>query len=277
MKYIFFGTPEFATIVLDKLIKAGYKPQAVFNNPKESTAVLIERIKNLKPDLAIVAAYGKIFPKEIFGIPKFGFVNIHGSILPKYRGPSPIQAAILSGDEKTGVTIMKLDEKMDHGPILDKYEIPISKSETYESLSKKLAEIGAELLIKIIPDYISGKIKLVSQAHSKATYTGLIKKENGKIDWSKNARDLERMIRAYNPWPSAWTIWNNKILKIFEAGISADGGKKTGEVFLKGSELAIKCGENILIIKKLQLEGGKILSAREFLNGHKDFIDSVLG
>lgn len=276
MKFVFFGTPEFATIVLDKLVKAGYKPQAVFNNPKESTAVLIERIKNLKPDLAIIAAYGKILPKEILEIPKYGFINIHGSILPKYRGPSPIQAAILSGDEQTGVTIMKLDEEMDHGSILGKSEIQISKSETYESLSKKLAKLGAELLIKIIPDYISGKIKPISQDHSKATYTKLIKKEDGKIDWSKSAQDLERMTRGFYPWPSAWTIWDKKLLKIVEADVSEENNRKTGEVFLKNGELAIKCGENILIIKKLQLEGGKILSAKEFLNGHKNFIGSIL-
>lgn len=286
MKYVFFGTPEFATTVLDKLVRAGYKPQAVFRNPKESTAVLMKRLKNLKSDLAIIAAYGKILPKEILEIPKHGFINIHGSILPKYRGPSPIQAAILGGDEKTGITIMKLDEKMDHGPILGKSDIRISESETYESLSKKLAELGAELLIKIIPDYISGKIKPSEQDHIKATYTKIIKKEDGKIDWKKSAESIERMVRAYYPWPGAWTIWNGKILKILETELFekdftifaiADFMKwPVSRVFLYNDIIAIKCGENILIIKKLQLEGGKILTAQEFLNGHKDFIGSIL-
>lgn len=287
MKFVFFGTPEFATIVLDKLVKTGYKPQAVFRNPKELTAVLIRRLKNLKPDLAIIAAYGKILSKEILEISRYGFINIHGSILPKYRGPSPIQAAILNGDEKTGITIIKLDEKMDHGPILGKSEILISKSETYEMLSKKLAEAGAKLLIEIIPDYISGKIKPVPQDHSKATYTELIKKENGKIDWQKNAQDLERMVRAYYPWPSAWTIWNGKILKIIESEVSEDkNNHQISEIFLFQQHpyklenvkmlLGVKCGKNNLIIKKLQLEGGKVLTAQEFLNGHKDFIGSVL-
>lgn len=276
MKFIFFGTPEFATIVLDKLVKTGYQPQAIFRNPKESTAVLVGRLKNLKPDLAIIAAYGKILPKEILEIPKHGFINIHGSILPKYRGPSPIQTAILGGDKKTGITIMKLDEKMDHGSILGKSEIRISEYETYESLSKKLAELGAKLLIKTIPNYISGELKPVEQNHLKATYTKIIKKEDGKIDWNKSAEAIERMTRAYNPWPSAWTIWNGKILKIFEAGVLTGDNKKIGEVFLINSELTIKCGENILIIKKLQLEGGKVLTAKEFLNGHRDFVGSVL-
>ena len=135
-----------------------------------------------------------------------------------------------------------------------------------------MAISGAELLIKVIPDYIYGKIKPIEQDHSKATYTKIIKKEDGKIDWSKSAEEIERMTRAFYPWPTAWAIWNNKILKILGAGVANGGGKKTGEVFLKNNELAVQCGENILIIKKLQLEGGKILSAKEFLNGHKDFI-----
>ncbi|MEK7197965.1 MAG: methionyl-tRNA formyltransferase [Patescibacteria group bacterium] len=287
MKFVFFGTPEFATIVLDKLVKSGYKPQAVFRNPKESIEILVSRLKNLKPDLAIIAAYGKILPKEVLEIPKHGFINIHGSILPKYRGPSPIQYAILNGDKETGVTIMKIDEKMDHGPILGKSKIRISKSETYESLSKKLAELGAELLIKILPNYISGKIKLVPQNHSKATYTKIIKKEDGKIDWKKSADEIERMTRGYYPWPSAWTTWNSKFLKILNTDVLPDinftksaiadfSEQLVGRVFLYNDNIAVKCGTNYLIIKKLQLEGGKILTAKEFINGHRDFIGSVL-
>ena len=144
---------------------------------------------------------------------------------------------------------MKLDEEMDHGPILAASELPIANSDTYESLSQKLAVVGAELLIKTISGYASGKIKPVEQNHAEATYTKIIKKEDGKINWSKNAIEIERMVRAFYPWPAAWTIWNGKILKILEAEIH--NGK--------------------LEIKKLQLEGRKILSIKEFLNGHKDF------
>ena len=242
----------------------------------------LEQFKNLKPELAIVAAYGKILPKEILDIPSRGFINVHGSLLPHYRGASPIQTAILNGEKETGVTIMEVDEEMDHGPTLANSQWPIADSDTYESLSQKLAVLGAELLIKILPDYISGKIKPVPQEHEKATYTKIIKKEDGKIDWSKNAKEIERMTRAYYPWPTAWTIWRIKNLelriKILESEILGNNENyKIGEVFLTlKNELAVKCGEGALIIKKLRLEGGKILSAREFLNGHKDFIGSVL-
>src|SRR3989344_6865189 len=283
IKFVFFGTPEFATIILEKLIKSGLKPRAVFRDPKESVSILIEKLKSLKQDLAVIAAYGKILPKEILEIPSYGFINIHPSLLPKYRGASPIQYAILKGDKKTGVTIMKIDEKMDHGPILEKSEIQISKSETYETLSKKLAKLGAELLIKIIPDYVLGKIKPVEQEHKKATYTKIIKKEDGKINWSKSAEEIERMTRAYYPWPSAYTKLKIKsekfkIVKIIEVEICKENNHTIGEVFLtENNRLAIKCGIGSLIIKKLQLEGGKILTAKEFLNGHKDFVSSILG
>jgi len=304
MKYIFFGTPEFAAIVLEKLINAGYIPEVVICNPDEPvgrkqiltpppTKILAEKygintlqpeilanyklqITNYKPDLAIIAAYGKILPKEILEIPVHGFINVHGSLLPYYRGASPIQYAILDGDKETGVTIMKIDEKMDHGPIIAKSELPIAESETYESLSKKLADLGAKLLIKIILDYVSEKIKPIEQDHSKATYTKIIKKEDGRIDWSKSAGEIERMTRAFHFWPTAWTLWNGKVLKILEGQVLTGGAKKIGEIFLAGGNLAIKCGKDALIIKKLQLEGGKILMAKEFLNGHKDFISSVL-
>ena len=309
MKYIFFGTPEFAAIVLEKLIDFGHMPAAVVCNPdepvgrkqilapppakiiaqkynvsvfqpvnKSELSAISHKLSAIKPDLAIIAAYGKILPKEILNIPSRGFINVHGSLLPAYRGASPIQMAILNGDKETGITIMVVDEKMDHGPILGKSEIRISKSETYETLSKKLAELGAELLIKTIPDYISGKIKPREQDHLKATYTKIIKKEDGKIDWIKSAENIERMTRAYYPWPSAWTTWNEKILKILEADISKyKNNFQIGKLFLTNdNELAVKCGNNNLIVKKLQLEGGKILSAKEFLNGHRDFIGSVL-
>lgn len=305
MKYIFFGTPEFAEIVLEKLINAGYIPEAIVCNPDElvgrkkiltppPTKILAEKyginilqpeiltnyklqITNYNPDLAIVAAYGKIIPQNILTLPHYGTMNVHPSLLPKYRGASPIQNAILNGDKKTGVTIMKLDEEMDHGKIISSIKYQISKIDTYESLSQKLAILGAELLIKTIPDYVSGKIKPIEQKHSKATYTKIIKKEYGKIDWSKSAEEIERITRAFYPWPSAWTIWNKKLLKIIEVKISKEKYYQTGEVFLnKNNRLAIKCSESSLIVEKLQLEGGKILSVKEFLNGHKDFVGAVL-
>ncbi len=323
MKYIFFGTPEFAAIVLEKLINAGYIPEAVVCNPDEPVGrkqiltsppvkrlivndkwsleifqpatkaellAISHKLKAIKPDLAIVAAYGKIIPKEILDIPVYGFINVHGSLLPYHRGASPIQVAILNGEKETGVTIMKVDEEMDHGPIITNVKIKISNDDTFESLSQKMAVLGAELLIKIIPDYISGKLKPITQDHSKATYTKIIKKEDGKINWLKSADEIERMTRAYYPWPSAWTVWrqeiNNKkqvdkIVKILKAEsvTQQDNFSKydIGEIFSDCFTsiqrcIEVKCGKGVLTIKKLQLEGGKVLTAKEFLNGHKDFV-----
>src|SRR3989344_2901487 len=264
MRYVFFGTPKFAATILEKLIDSGYIPDAVICNPDEpigrkriltpppvkiiakkfnfsifqplklrGNLEFFDRIKKIKPDLAIVVAYGKIIPKEILGIPIYGFINVHGSLLPAYRGASPIQSAILNGDEETGITLIKLDEEMDHGDIISKSKCQISNNDTYESLSQKLAISGAELLIKTISDYIAGKIKLTEQSHTEATYAGIIKKEDGKINWLKSAEEIERMVRAFYPWPTAWTIWNEKTLKILEAITSNGDNKKTGEVFLK--------------------------------------------
>ena len=323
MKYIFFGTPEFAAIVLEKLINAGYIPEAVVCNPDEPVGrkqiltsppvkrlivndkwsleifqpatkaellAISHKLKAIKPDLAIVVAYGKIIPKEILDIPVYGFINVHGSLLPYHRGASPIQVAILNGEKETGVTIMKVDEEMDHGLIITNVKIPISNDDTFESLSQKLAILGADLLIKVIPDYISGKLKPITQDHSKATYTKIIKKEDGKINWLKSADEIERMTRAYYPWPSAWTVWrqeiNNKkqvdkIVKILKAEsvTQQDNFSKydIGEIFSDCFTsiqrcIEVKCGKGVLTIKKLQLEGGKVLTAKEFLNGHKDFV-----
>lgn len=308
-KIIFMGTPDFAVSVLEALIKAGYDISAVITKPDEPVGrkqiltpppvkrliansklpikifqpktkiellAISHKLLAIKPDLGVIAAYGKIIPREILDIPRYGTLNVHPSLLPKYRGASPIQYAILNGDKETGVTIMKVDEEMDHGPVLANSILPIADSDTYDNLSQKLAILGAELLIKIIPDYISGKMKPVEQDPSKATYTKIIKKEDGKIDWSKSTDEIERMARAYYLWPSAWTTWNGKILKILEVNVLVGDDKKIGEVFLKKNELAVQCGKKSLIIKKLQLEGGKILMGKEFLNGHNGFIGSVL-
>ncbi|OGD29735.1 methionyl-tRNA formyltransferase [Candidatus Azambacteria bacterium RIFCSPHIGHO2_01_FULL_44_55] len=308
LKILFMGTPEFSVPILEALVHEGYQIISVVTKPDEPAGrkqVLtpppvksfimkhetwnipilqpeklkdenfINQVKNLAPDLIVVAAYGKIIPKAILDIPKYGAINAHGSLLPAWRGAAPIQYAILHGDKKTGITIMLIDEEMDHGPLLGKSEILISKSETSESLYRKLSVLGAETLIKIISRYISGDIKPQEQDHSKATFTKIIKKEDGKIDWSKSTLELERMTRAFYPWPTAWTIWNDKVLKILEA----DGSEKNneiGKVLVDSGELIIGCGQGSLVIKKLQLESGKILTAREFLNGHKDFIGNIL-
>ncbi|MFN3301433.1 MAG: methionyl-tRNA formyltransferase [Patescibacteria group bacterium] len=307
LRIIFFGTPEFAAIILKKMIEGGYPPIAVVTVPDKpvgrkqilvppATKIIAEKykipvfqpekienwkleIENLKPDLIILAAYGQILPAEILNIPRFGCLNIHPSLLPKYRGPSPIQATILNGDEETGVTIILMDEKIDHGPIIQSKKLNIKDRKlTSSQLSEELAKLGGDLLIEILPKWIEGKIKLNPQNHSKATYTKMIKKEDGKINWQKSAEEIEKMIRAYDPWPGTYTYIKSKMLKIIKADIlKTEERRKPGMVFLtKKNELAVACGKNALILKEVQLEGKRKMTVQEFLNGHPEIINTLL-
>ncbi len=239
MKVVFFGTPRLAQIILENLIASDYKPQLVITGPdtkfgrgqivkqspvkKTAAENRIDILqaqnlseKNLKFDLAILEAFGKIIPAEILKLPKYGFLNVHPSILPKYRGPSPIQSAILSGDKKTGVSIIRLDEEVDHGPIIAQQEVPVEDFDTHETLVEKLGAIGSNLLIKTIPDYLSGKIKPEEQNHSLATFTKKITKSDGQIDLENppNPQQFDRMIRAFFPWPGVWSVVETGNLRI---------------------------------------------------------------
>lgn len=277
LKVVFFGTSSFAVPVLSRIkqenwliavvttpdskvgrqhsltpspVKAYLQGQPgqtcpIFT-PEKFDQEVIENLKQLEPDLFVLASYGRMLPQEILDIPKYGNLNVHPSLLPKYRGPSPLVAPILNGDKTSGVTIIKMDEKMDHGPVLNAKEIPLSDKETFESLSIKLFTKGAELLIKIIPDFVAGKIELIPQDHTQATFTHLIKKEDGYFDIENppQPEKLDQMIRAYYPWPNVWTKWpfdkaqgkNNKIVKFYPGKIIQIEGKKpiSLENFLRG-------------------------------------------
>jgi methionyl-tRNA formyltransferase len=228
----------------------------------------------------VLAAYGRIILQEILDIPVHGALNVHPSLLPKYRGPSPVQSAILAGEETTGVTILLMDKEIDHGPILtnDKLQTTNDKS-TYPELHNQLAELGGDLLVQTIPLWVEGKIKPVPQNHSEATYTKLITKEQGIIDWEKPAEYIERQVRAFYPWPGTYTkfekISKYQILKILKANVLAETQGKPGETFLHNSQLAVYAGKDALVIEELQLEGGKPMSSKEFLLGHRDFIGYV--
>jgi len=252
----------------------------------------IRRVQELNPELIILCAYGQIIPKEILemlssrqGRGKYGALNIHPSLLPKYRGASPIQATILNGDKIAGATIMLMDEKMDHGDIISNFQFPISNKPTYEELSEKLADLGAELLIKTLPDWISGKTKPRPQDHSKATFCKIIKKQDGKIDWNKSAEQIERQIRAFHKWPGSFaeiksqkSKVKNKILKILNADVvNKNTENKPGKIFLdKNKNLCVQTGNGILILKQVQLEGKKPMSCSSFLNGHPEILTSCL-
>jgi len=239
----------------------------------------VAKIKELAPDLIVLCAYGQIIPQEILDIPKYKAINIHPSLLPKYRGASPIQSVILNGEIETGVSLMIMDAEMDHGPILEisKFQI-LNPKISYTKLSEELSNLGAELLIKILPDYIDGKITPKEQDHAQTTFCKLIKKEDGKINWNKSAKEIERQIRAFQEWPESYTMWNEKQLKILEVdAINIKTDYKIGEVFLDDNKnLCIQTGNDILILKTIQLESKKPVSAKDFLNGHKEIIGSIL-
>lgn len=312
-KIIFIGTPEFGAIILEKLVKSSQKPFLVITEPdkpvgrkqvitpppvkqlaeKYNIAVVqpekIENcrqdIENLKPDLGIVAAYGQILPKNILNIAKYGFINVHPSLLPHWRGSSPIQYAILKDDQKTGVTIMRMSEKLDAGPILAQKEIEIGPMETFLSLRDRLAELGAGLLIETLPKLLAGKMPPQPQDETKATYTKILKREDGKIDWRKPAESIDRQVRAFSVWPNSYALWpkNSKETKIkilkSRVLISPDHVRyPIGKVLVvPQNEIGVQCGDgNFLVIEKLQLEGKKETLAEDFLRGNSDFIGAIL-
>lgn len=239
----------------------------------------VETIKGLKPDLIVVIAYGKIIPQTILDIPTHGCLNVHASLLPKYRGAACLNAPILNGDSETGVTIMKIDAGLDTGPILRQSKISLNGRETLAEVHDRLAQLGAETLVPTLRDFLTGKIEAKTQDNSQASYIKTLKKEDGRIVWTKSARDIERLIRAYTPWPGAYSVWQGKIIKILEAShdVLPINDKKAGQVFLSDDNLAIQCGQDSLLILKLQLEGSRPLDSKAFLNGNSALIGATLG
>lgn len=310
LRLAFFGTSEFAVPVLTALVKEGYAvvvitaPDAPAGRDKVLTPSPIKlaaqklglnilQPTNLKEDLktisfklkleiGIVVAYGKIIPAEIINLFPRGILNIHPSLLPKYRGPSPIQHALLNGDTETGVTIIKIDDQVDHGGIVNSEKWVVDSSVKYEELEKELAKLGAELLIKTLPEYLAGKIKPRPQDDSQATFTKMINKTDGKVDWHRDARAIYNQFRAFHHWPGIWTRWHDKILKILDcttcdvvrSGVVQLNGM-IGELYQKDNHLFIPCQPGYLEILSLQLPGGKPLSAQEFINGYGKFLSRV--
>ncbi len=300
-RIIFFGTPDFAIPALRELAE-NFSIEAVITQPdkpkgrkKEPIAPPIKKyastrdflilqpqkldkkfigqLEKLKPDLGVVVAYGKILPKQILDLPKHGCLNIHASLLPKYRGAAPIQAALLNGDKKTGITIMKIDKGLDTGDIISSQSIEIQKQDNLQTLHDKLAELGAQLLIKTIPDYIAGKIKPQKQDESKASVFPTISKGQGRILWKNSAEHIFNQIRAFTPWPGAFTFYNNKKLDIIEAEpVECGENRLIGQIFGFNNKVLVQCKENCLEIKKVKLEGKKEIDIQSFINGHSDFI-----
>lgn len=239
---------------------------------KARDAQFIGELRELKPDLIVVVAYGQILPQTILDLPPHGCLNVHTSLLPKYRGAAPIQWAIADGEAETGVTIMKMDAGLDTGPILSTRRTPILATDDSRILHDRLAQLGAEMLLETIPNYVAGKIQPQPQPATGSTYAAKIKKKDGQIDWNSSAQKIWNRLRAFTPWPGAFTFLpaepKSQLLKIWKAEpLEKSGG--AGEILAADKDgIVVGCGKNALRILELQREGGKRLTAEQFLIGH---------
>ena len=304
MKIVYMGTPDFAVNPLHALAEAGYEVAGVITQPDKPkgrgktmlpTPVKEEAMKHgfpvyqpvkvrdpeflqvlekLDPDIIVVAAFGQIIPKSILELPKYGCINIHASLLPKYRGAAPIQQAGIDGEKESGVTIMRMGPGLDTGDMISKIVVPIAKDETGGTLFDKLAEAGAKLLVETLPHIFDGTAVYEKQPEESPTpYAGMITKQMGLINFGKSAAELERLVRGLNPWPSAFTFWNGKTLKVWESFVvkSEEAGTEKPEpgtvVKTDKKGIYVACGEDVLVLSQVQLEGKKRMDADAFLRG----------
>ena len=308
MKIVFMGTPDFAVSTLESLIKGGHEVIAAVTQPdkpkgrgkavqltpvkekameyeipvyqpvKARDPEFVELLKGMNPDVIVVVAFGQLLPKAILDIPKYGCVNVHASLLPKYRGAAPIQWAVIDGEEVSGVTTMRMDEGLDTGDMLEKAEIVLDAKETGGSLFDKLSALGGELILSTLEKMENGTITRTPQGESTTSYAKMLKKTMGEIDWSMEAVKIERLIRGLNPWPSAYTSLKGKTVKIWSADVVA--GNTTGNpgrVTVSKDKLLVECGEGFLSITELQLEGKKRMETAAFLRGFTVEDQTVFG
>lgn len=305
MRIIFMGTPDFSVPTLERLIASRHEVIAVVTQPDKpkgrgkevqmppvkETALqhgipvyqpvraretsFVEEIRSLAPDVMVVIAFGQILSRELLDVPKLGCVNIHASLLPKYRGAAPIQWAVINGDRETGITTMMMDVGMDTGDMLEKLVVPLGEKETGGSLFDRLSLLGGDLILSTLDKLEDGTLVRTPQDHDEATHVKKIEKSMGDIDWTMDAAAIERLIRGLNPWPSAYTHWNGKILKIWEADVASGDGSQgsrasAGEVLeAAGDSLKVQTGNGVLDIRSLQLEGKKRLDTGAFLRGYQ--------
>lgn len=307
MKILFMGTPGFAVPCLESLIKAGHNICGVFTQPdkpkgrghkltappvkevaiknnievfqpdKIRNAETLSIIKGLEPEIIVVVAYGKILPKEIIDYPKYGCVNVHASLLPKYRGAAPIQWSIINGEKTTGVTTMYMNEGLDTGDMLLKSSTIINDDETSGDLHDRLSFIGADLILKTLNEISKGTIKRKKQNDDEVSYSPMLDKSLCNIDWNKAAINIHNLVRGLNPWPTASTILNGNILKIHKTKVSNIKGGSPGEIISLNPFVVSCSGDTSLEILELQLLGKKRMSSEEFLRGHKIKIYKKLG
>lgn len=298
---LFMGTPYFAATALRGLVEAGFdvigmitrpdtnKGRSGSKSPSETKlealkhnlpvfqptnkAELTDIVQKLKPELIVVAAYGMIVPQAVLDVPKYGALNIHGSLLPKYRGASPIAAAILAGEKETGVTIMLMAAGMDEGDIISSYKLQISSDDTTASLTEKMSNLGAKAIVETIPTWVSGKLKSMPQDNNQATYCQKITKEDGRIDWNEPAEVIERKVRAYQPWPSAYTLVGDLGVKILRSRLCEKpcdvAITDIGIFHFSDGHIYVSTGDGTLEILELQPEGKKPMGAKDFINGNQ--------
>jgi methionyl-tRNA formyltransferase len=251
----------------------------VVQPPSFKEAGVVEQLAQFRPDVIVVAAFGQILPRSVLAIPHFGGINVHPSLLPRFRGASPVASAILAGDEFTGVSIMLMEEGLDSGPILARAQIPISAADTTGSLTTKLSVVGARLLVEALCHHLRGELTPRPQNEAEATYSGSITKEEGEINWHLPAVDIWRRVRAFYPWPGCYTRWRGKKLDIIEAvPLTGEKAFKVGEVvaLISTAAFGISTGEGVLGILRVQLEGKRVMSAAEFLRGQREFMGALL-
>ena len=304
MKYqpriVFMGSPDFAVPALEALTRvyqivgvvtqpdrpAGrggtLKPPAVkeaairvgipvIQPEKLRAPEAMDQLRAWSPDLIVVAAFGQILRPDVLDLPEFGCINIHGSLLPRWRGAAPIQACIQAGDQETGITIMKMDPGIDTGPLLSQRSIPIDPHDTAGKLFEKLAPLGAELLLETLPGYLSGKLQSLPQPANGITYAAMLKKEDGMLNFSQSALALERRVRAMNPWPGTWIEWNGAPLKVLRASVSGAKSPEAGRRFTLDGRPAVGTGEGILILEEVQPAGKKSMPGMAFLSGARNW------
>ena len=230
----------------------------------------MEQLRAWAPDLIVVAAFGQILRKDVLELPRFGCINVHASLLPRWRGAAPINAAILAGDEETGVTIMKIDVGLDTGPTLSKRSIRLTRQDTAGSVFEKLSTLGADLLIDTLPGYLSGKMEPVPQPQAGMTYAPMIKKEEGQLDFTHDVHELERRVRAFNPWPGAFMDFDGMLLKVHRARVE-EGNASEGQRRIVGDQPAVGGRGGILILEEVQPAGKKSMSGKSFLSGARNW------
>ncbi|MFR3237566.1 MAG: methionyl-tRNA formyltransferase [Acutalibacter sp.] len=306
MRVVFMGTPDFAVPSLQKLLDAGFEVCAVYTQPDKPKGrghklqappvkelalrheipvfqpaslrkeEVQQELQSFQPDVIVVVAYGKILPKAVLDLPRLGCINVHGSLLPKYRGAAPIQWTVINGDGTGGVTTMFMGEGLDTGDMLLKAETPVGAEETAGQLFDRLKDLGADLLLETLEKLERGKLTPVPQNEEDATHAPMLSKELSVIDWSKPARELHDLIRGLNPWPSAYSYLDGKKLKIHASRV-AEGSGEAGKAFSKDGNLLVYCGKDALELTEIQTENGKRMDGKSYLLGHPLNKDSRFG